>query len=147
MNVDFFSRLKIERKKLHLSQIEIAERCNVSATTYSNYELGKRKPDAEFLQKFSDIGGDVHFLFTGKKVKGLLEPLENMALLAFNRLKKDGHKANAVTYMAMLESGHLKGGLDELEKMAKPENEQSVVGSIQQSAVIAGSQNITSNSK
>lgn len=34
------SKLKKFRKKIHLTQQQIADECGISQTTYSNYELG-----------------------------------------------------------------------------------------------------------
>lgn len=90
MNVDFFEkmheRLKNERKRMYLTQTEIAEQCEVSATTYSNYETGKRKPDAKFLQSFSELGGDISYLFTGRKTVGALNHNQSLILELFHSL-------------------------------------------------------------
>ncbi|MEE6030976.1 helix-turn-helix transcriptional regulator [Avibacterium paragallinarum] len=113
MNVDFFEkineRLKNERQRLLMTQVEIAEKCGVTPTTYSNYELGKRKPDAKFLQNFADIGGDVHFLFTGTRNKVLLDGYENIVMIAFNALKPE-QKVDAISYITALGQGVIKEG-------------------------------------
>lgn len=125
MNVEFFEkineRLKSERKRLLMTQVEMAEKCQVTPTTYSNYELGKRKPDAKFLQNFSDAGGDVYFLFTGSRNKVLLKGYEETAMIAFHSLSTD-QQLNAITYMTALGQGIIKGGLDEILKMSSSTN-------------------------
>lgn len=119
MNVEFFEkineRLKSERKRLLMTQVEMAEKCHVTPTTYSNYELGKRKPDAKFLQNFSDMGGDICFLFTGSRNKLLLKGYEETALTAFHSLTIE-QQLDAITYMTALGQGIIKGGLKEILK-------------------------------
>ena len=50
----FAERLKSERKRLKLNQEEFGNACGVKIIAQSNYELGKRMPDAEYLQKAHD---------------------------------------------------------------------------------------------
>lgn len=47
--------LKIERKKKGLNQVELAEIFNVSKQTVSNWESGKRTPDAQTIEKLADF--------------------------------------------------------------------------------------------
>lgn len=119
MNIEFFEkineRLKEERKRLLLTQVEMANKCQVSPTTYSNYELGKRKPDAKFLQCFAELGGDVEYLFTGKRNKILLKGYEEMVMIAFHALKPE-QQVDAISYMTALGQGVIKGGLSEILK-------------------------------
>jgi len=62
---DFKARLKAERKRLGLNQEKFAQLGGVTRDTQLNYESGARKPDSEYLQRISDAGIDVLFLFTG----------------------------------------------------------------------------------
>lgn len=143
MNVDFFDtiheRLKNERKRLLLTQVEMAEKCEVTPTTYSNYELGKRKPDAKFLQNFADIGGDVQFLFTGDRTRQLLNGHENVAMVAFNALTTE-QKTNAISYMVALGQGLVKNDLNDVLKNSTQEKNTGTT--INQSAGYAGKQTI-----
>ncbi|HGO5823436.1 TPA: helix-turn-helix domain-containing protein [Mannheimia haemolytica] len=143
MNVDFFStiheRLKNERKRLLLTQVEMAEKCEVTPTTYSNYELGKRKPDAKFLQNFANIGGDVQYLFTGEKTRLLLNGHENVAMVAFNSLTPE-QKTNAISYMVALGQGLVKNDLTDVLKSTS--QEKNTAPTINQSAGYAGKQTI-----
>ncbi|OOF48629.1 helix-turn-helix domain-containing protein [Rodentibacter trehalosifermentans] len=143
MDVEFFEkineRLKSERKRLLMTQVEMAEKCQVTPTTYSNYELGKRKPDAKFLQNFSDIGGDVYFLFTGSKNKVLLKGYEEVAIVAFNSLSTE-QQLSAISYMTALGQGIIKGGLDEILNISKSTSgvSQSAGGNV--TNMVAGNQ-------
>lgn len=57
------SRLRLQREKLGLSQVEIAEKVGITARSQRNYETGTRVPDAEYLIAVSKIGVDlVHVL-------------------------------------------------------------------------------------
>lgn len=49
--------LKKLRKKKKLTQSAVAEYLGVDRVTYTNYELGNRKPDAETLKKLSILYG------------------------------------------------------------------------------------------
>ncbi|MCT8598822.1 helix-turn-helix transcriptional regulator [Glaesserella parasuis] len=126
MNVEFFEkineRLKSERQRLLMTQVEMAEKCGVTPTTYSNYELGKRKPDAKFLQGFAEIGGDIGFLFTGSHNKVLLKGYEEVAMVAFHSLTSE-QKVEAISYMTALAQGLIKGGYGELLKNSNGLNE------------------------
>ncbi|CDL85716.1 helix-turn-helix domain-containing protein [Xenorhabdus cabanillasii] len=59
-------RLKIEREKLGLTQIEIAKACGVSYRTYCDYEAGKTEPKASFFAQLDEMGADVMFILTGQ---------------------------------------------------------------------------------
>lgn len=65
---DFSSRLREERKRLGLSQEALAELGGVKLNAQSNYETGKRAPDADYLTRVAAHGVDVAFLFSGQRV-------------------------------------------------------------------------------
>lgn len=48
-------RLKEFRKKVNLSQEQVANYINVNQRTYSGYELGKSEPSNEILIKLADL--------------------------------------------------------------------------------------------
>jgi len=64
---DFPSRLREERKRLGLSQEQLAELGGVKLNAQSNYETAKRAPDSDYLARVAAHGVDVGFLFTGKR--------------------------------------------------------------------------------
>lgn len=53
--MSFGSRLKEARKKSGLTQAEVAEKLNVSASMIAQYETGKRNPKKETLSKIANI--------------------------------------------------------------------------------------------
>ena len=63
---DIGIRLVKVRKKLGLSQIQLAERVGVHWQTISRIETGQRKIDAELLVHLCDMGYDATWLLTGK---------------------------------------------------------------------------------
>lgn len=63
-------RLKLERQRLGLGQLEFGSRCGVSKTSQFNYESGERQPDTAYLQAADAFGADVLFIVTGRKTPG-----------------------------------------------------------------------------
>ncbi|MFT3759003.1 helix-turn-helix domain-containing protein [Thauera sp.] len=63
----FGDRLLEERKRLKLSQEEVAEGCGVTLRSQRNYEKCERSPDAAYLERLAAIGGDVLYILTGQK--------------------------------------------------------------------------------
>ncbi|MDR0182423.1 helix-turn-helix domain-containing protein [Lysobacter arvi] len=59
------ARLRAERKRLGLTQAELADRAGVTSVTQRNYESGKRAPDALYLASMAQLGADVQFIVTG----------------------------------------------------------------------------------
>jgi len=50
----FAERLTKLRKAKKLTQQELADKLNISRATYAQYEIGRRKPDYETLEKLAD---------------------------------------------------------------------------------------------
>lgn len=61
-------RLKEERARLGMSQSEFGEMCGVKLNAQANYEKGDRQPNADYLANADEIGVDVLYLLTGKKL-------------------------------------------------------------------------------
>ena len=60
-------RLKEIRLHYELSQTELANRLNTTQAVISNYEAGRRIPDANFLRKLIDVFQiDINWLLTGE---------------------------------------------------------------------------------
>ena len=51
----FSTRLAQLREELGLTRKEVAEKLNIDQTTYGKYELSKRQPDYDTLQKISSF--------------------------------------------------------------------------------------------
>ncbi|MCM1466741.1 MAG: helix-turn-helix transcriptional regulator [Alistipes sp.] len=63
-------RLAEFRKSLDLTQVEMAEKLNISQEQYSYLENGKVKITAEMLRSFSKMGLSVNYLITGREERG-----------------------------------------------------------------------------
>lgn len=62
------ARLKEERKRLgHKTQESMAMALKIPARTYWDREKGNVPPDAEFLARFCELGGDALYLLTGNR--------------------------------------------------------------------------------
>lgn len=73
MNVQLFERLIEERKRLKLTQDQMAETGGVAKRTYCNYEAGLRAPDAEYLSAIAAAGADVLYILTGVRGNAAVE--------------------------------------------------------------------------
>jgi transcriptional regulator with XRE-family HTH domain len=74
-NVDVTSaeigeRLRSERKRMQMSQPELAALAGVSKTSQVNYESGLRSPDAIYLQAIQKLGFDVQYMLVGIRSPG-----------------------------------------------------------------------------
>jgi transcriptional regulator with XRE-family HTH domain len=67
------SRLQEERKRLGLNQSEFADMAGVQISAQTNYETGKRQPDAAYLSAIAAAGADVLYILTGERQEGLGE--------------------------------------------------------------------------
>ncbi|MFJ5299150.1 helix-turn-helix domain-containing protein [Pseudomonas sp. NPDC088368] len=57
-------RIKKERKRLGFTQVAFAKIGGVEPNAQGHYESGYRSPKADYLQKLSDAGVDVAYLFS-----------------------------------------------------------------------------------
>lgn len=90
-------RLREERERLQLDQETFAGHGGVRRFAQSNYENGKRLPDAGYLAGIAEIGADVLYIVTGRRaisLEQLASEVQQMAdawetlergLLAVNR--------------------------------------------------------------
>ncbi|HGJ5877322.1 MAG TPA: helix-turn-helix domain-containing protein [Arsenophonus sp.] len=62
------SRLRKERERLKLTQSQLAKACGVSFRAYCDYEIGKTEPKASFFSNLHELGADIMFILTGKKL-------------------------------------------------------------------------------
>lgn len=63
----FCERLKEERLRLELSQVEIGQILRMSQSHYSKIELGTRRLTYYETQCLSETNADVYYIFTGEK--------------------------------------------------------------------------------
>lgn len=60
-------RLKEERKKLGLTQAQMAEKCGVSGRMWGDYERGVSQPKSETLFLFERAGIDISYVMGGER--------------------------------------------------------------------------------
>lgn len=62
-------RLKQERERLELTQVEMAKQTGIARASQQNYESGKRLPNVEYLSMLHKLGVDILYIITGEKRK------------------------------------------------------------------------------
>lgn len=62
-------RIESERKRMKLTQEEVAAACGVVRRTQGLYEANHRHPDALYLQRADLLGFDIYFIVTGKPAR------------------------------------------------------------------------------
>jgi transcriptional regulator with XRE-family HTH domain len=60
-------RLVEERKKLALTQTELANRLGISRNSVTQYEVGKHQPGTDVLLSMHSAGLDILYLLTGQR--------------------------------------------------------------------------------
>ena len=61
----FGRRLKDERKRLGLSQAEMASECGVQKLAQLSYEAGRRQPKSGYLERAMRLGVDLLYVISG----------------------------------------------------------------------------------
>ena len=64
------ARLKEERERLKLTQVELAALAGVTNVTQSRYEAGATAPNASYLAQFAFAGADILYVVTGTRAVG-----------------------------------------------------------------------------
>jgi transcriptional regulator with XRE-family HTH domain len=91
MNIS--ERLKEERKKLNLNQIEMAGIGNVSKHSQGDYEKGKSYPNAQYLEGIASVGADVQYIITGIRSTTALLADEQLLLERYRAANAEGKQA------------------------------------------------------
>lgn len=73
----FGNRLKEQRKKLGLTQAEIAEKCGISMRMWGDYERDKYQPRSETLFLLAREGIDIDYVMTGMLSEKTFKQPEN----------------------------------------------------------------------
>ena len=76
MNIEL---LKRQRKKLQLTQQQLADKCNLSRVTISNYESGKAEPTKENIEILSKVLKVPELLLLANPDKKLILMIKNLA--------------------------------------------------------------------
>lgn len=61
-------RLALERERLGLEQADIRDKLNIALATISRYENAKRLPDLGIAKELSELGYDMAYVITGKRL-------------------------------------------------------------------------------
>jgi transcriptional regulator with XRE-family HTH domain len=72
-----------ERNRLNLKAKDVAEFVGVAIPTQSNYEQGKRFPDALYLMKLTKLGFNINYVLTGERDSELLNTQEKRLIELF----------------------------------------------------------------
>ena len=104
MNKEFCQNLKKARIKLGLTQVQLADRLNISPSTIGMYEQGRREPDIKLLQKICEslnisadellnvkINNIIKTAELDKIIKQMINFIKNQDVVTFNNavLSKD----------------------------------------------------------
>lgn len=63
----FCERIKEERKRLKLTQEQVAQLTKKTVQSQRSYESGKRTPDVEYLSALGAAGFDTGYILTGER--------------------------------------------------------------------------------
>lgn len=97
----FATRLKEERNRLGLTQVEIASKCNVSREMWGKYERGIAMAGSEVLFSLAAIGVDMGYLFSGERIETDLTPSEQSLLEDYRESNEQGKEAIEKTAKAL----------------------------------------------
>lgn len=83
-------RLALERERLGLEQADIRDKLNIALATISRYENAKRLPDLGIAKELSELGYDMTYVITGKRLNESVSDLtdDEMQLLELYRNSK-----------------------------------------------------------
>lgn len=97
-------RLALERERLGLEQADIRDKLNIALATISRYENAKRLPDLGIAKELSELGYDMAYVITGKRLNESAGDLtdDEMQLLELYRHSK--RRAELVRLMKAYES-------------------------------------------
>ncbi|WON83263.1 MULTISPECIES: helix-turn-helix domain-containing protein [Chromobacterium] len=85
-------RLKQERSRLDMIQMDAAKAAGISYGSYFSYEKGTCTPNAEVLSKLYSAGFDVAYIITGKRDDSKLSPEAHTLLNQFQQLDPHGQR-------------------------------------------------------
>lgn len=104
----FGDRLREERIRIDMQQLELADACSVSRRTLSAWENGEATPNAPALAVMAGVGFDVLYVVTGQRAgeaESTLAPAERELLQAWRQGSEQGKEAmQAVAKLAFLSS-------------------------------------------
>ena len=92
--MEFFERLREERKRLKLNQTQLAALAGTTKNSQLNYEKGNVCPNAEYLVAIAAAGVDVQYVLTGQRSsEPVLTPEEKELVTAWRQAGDPGRAA------------------------------------------------------
>ena len=91
MNIS--DRLREERERLGLNQVEFGSIGGVKKLAQINYEKGERHPDSAYLAAIAAAGADVLYILTGQRAGGASAPPPPRAVCEGDRILLDNFHA------------------------------------------------------
>lgn len=104
MNHKSGERLREERERLGLTQLDFSQRTGISSRSLRNYENGTRVPDVHYLYATKELGVDVHYVVTGVREEehdNFIKANAHTLLLLTTMLGFDSDDLNEVCQLAM----------------------------------------------
>ncbi|WP_443027061.1 helix-turn-helix domain-containing protein [Sphingomonas sp. LB3N6] len=98
-------RLREERKRLGLTQAELAERAGTDTQKQSLYETSKRKLVGDYLANLARLGIDTQYVLTGQRSGGEALTSEEGSIVHNARQLRDADRQALVRLTALM-SGH-----------------------------------------
>ena len=86
-------RLREERERLGLNQVEFGSIGGVKKLAQINYEKGERHPDSAYLAAIAAAGADVLYILTGQRTGGASAPPPPRAVSEGDRILLDNFHA------------------------------------------------------
>lgn len=111
-------RLREERKRLRMTQVEFADAGSIGVSTLKLYENGDRDPGAAFLAELSENGVDVQYVVTGIHSNTPMAADEQVLLDGYRTL--DPATRKRLLAFVLTESGPLDVSRKIKEKTAEP---------------------------
>lgn len=99
----FGERLKEERLRVGMSQIQLAQAVGMSQSTQTLYETGKRNPDIAYLGAVHELGLDAAYIVTGAFLEGDIPKDEQEFLAVFRKLDRRGRMCAMGAMLGYLE--------------------------------------------
>lgn len=90
MNIS--ERLRSERERLGLNQVEFGALGGVKKLAQINYEKGERHPDSMYLAAIAAAGADVLYILTGQRTGGASPPAPARALARDEEILLDNYR-------------------------------------------------------
>lgn len=98
-------RLALERERLGLEQADIRDKLNIALATISRYENAKRLPDLGIAKELSELGYDMAYVITGKRLDESSSDLTDDEMQVLELYRNSKRRAELVrlikTYEAM----------------------------------------------